>query len=89
MTPEQVGIKLRCRDVCVAKELLNHTQVGTSIKEMGGEGMAQGVRMDLFTESSGDSCRANGRPRFLATDSSTASCEKEGRCVDVKFCTTR
>jgi hypothetical protein len=60
----------------VAKELLDHTQVGTSIKEVGGEGVAQGVRMDLFTESSGNRCRANGRPRFFAADSSTASCEQ-------------
>ena len=76
VTPEQVGIELRCRYVCVPKELLDHAQVGATVEEVGGKGVAQGVRMDLFTESSGNRCRANGRPCFFAAYSSTASCEQ-------------
>ena len=40
-----VGVALGRRDICVPQELLYGPQVGTTIEQMGGEAVAQRVRV--------------------------------------------
>lgn len=39
-----MGVDLRRREITVPEQHLHHTQVGAVIEQMGGEGVAQGVR---------------------------------------------
>lgn len=47
----EVGVDLGGGDVGVAEEFLNHTQVGAAFEEVGGEGVAEEVRVDFVGES--------------------------------------
>ena len=42
-----VGIALRCADAGVAQQLLNHTQIGAALQQVGRKGMAQRMRTDV------------------------------------------
>ena len=41
---EHMGIDLRCRDIGVAKQLLNGSEVGAVLQQMAGKSMAKHVR---------------------------------------------
>ena len=43
-----VGIYFGCRDTLVTEHCLYHTEVCTALEQMGGKGVAEGVRADTF-----------------------------------------
>ena len=49
-----VGVDLGGRNIGVAKQQLHDAQVGTVVEQMGGEGVAQHVRRELFRGNAGD-----------------------------------
>lgn len=48
-----VRVELGGGDVRVAKEFLHDTEVGPAVEEVGGEGVAEGVRMDVVEAGAG------------------------------------
>ena len=45
---QYVGVNFGCRNVCMPKKLLYGAKVGTTVKQVAGEGVAQDVRADAF-----------------------------------------
>lgn len=51
--PVDVGINLGCADAFVAKHALDGTEIGTAFQQVGGEGVAEGMRTDVLGQSDG------------------------------------
>ncbi|MNY69718.1 hypothetical protein D3C86_2076950 [compost metagenome] len=46
-----MGIDLRGRQIAVTQQHLHHPQIGAMIEQMGGKGMAQGVRRQALGDT--------------------------------------
>ena len=53
-----VSVYLCGREVGVAEQLLHRSQIGTPVEKMGGEGVAQGVRVRRRGAPGGRGCAA-------------------------------
>ncbi len=51
VVPLQMGVDLRCADVCMPEELLDFTQASATGEQMGGKAVAQGVGRDGLPDS--------------------------------------
>lgn len=50
----------RCLHVAVAEKLLNGSNIGPTLKQVGGKAMAKGMAASWFTDSCSSDCRAYG-----------------------------
>jgi hypothetical protein len=48
--PSYVGVYLGCRQISVAEEHLDRTQVSPVVEQVGGKRMAQGMRGDMLLD---------------------------------------
>ena len=77
MAAEQMRVQLCRGDVGMAQQLLDHPQVRTTIQEMRGKRVSEGVRMYLASETCGVRSCADRRPRRLTAKSPTSVGKQE------------
>src|SRR4029453_934014 len=75
---DDVGIDLRRRDVGVAEELLHRAQIGATLQEVAGKGVAENVRRDARGfDPRGESERLQLLPKALAGEMAPSARRKE------------
>jgi len=77
VAPEQVRVELRCGDICVPEQFLDHAKVGASIKEVRSERVSQRVRVNLRSKTSDTRGGPNRRPRRLTAKTSATTCQQQ------------
>ena len=79
VAPEQVRVELRCGDISVPEQFLDHAKVGAAIKEVRRKRVTQRVRVNLPAKTSGAGGASDRRPRRLTAKASAATRQHERR----------
>lgn len=79
VAPEQVRVELRCGDIGVPEQFLNHAKVGAAIKEVRRKRVAQCVWMNLPAKTDGTRSGPDRRPRRLTAKASTTTRQQQRR----------
>ena len=79
----KVSINLRRRDIRVAQQFLNATQVVARLEQVGGEGMPQQVGLLLGVDALAASPVIDARLHAAATEASTAIADEQGGLIGV------
>ena len=83
---DDVGVDLRGRDVGVAEELLHSAQIGATLQEMAGKGVAENVRRDARRlDPGGESKRLQLLPEALAGEMLASARREEPRRDALSF----
>src|ERR671911_1535008 len=77
----EVGVELGGREVGVAEHLLDRAEVATARQQMGGEGVAEGVRAHLSLQPSRVGVAKDDLVEALASQRPAAEVEEELRLV--------
>jgi len=72
-----MGVDLGRRQVAVAKQHLHHPQIGAVVEQMGGEGVAQGVRREVFADARLQGVTLDELPERLARHAVAAASGEE------------
>jgi hypothetical protein len=79
VAPEQVRIELRCSDIGVPEQLLDHAKVSAAIEEVRRKRVTQRVRVNLPAETGGAGGSSDRRPRRLTAKASATTRQQERR----------
>jgi len=79
VTPKQVRVELRCSDIGVPEQFLDHAKVGTAIKEVRRKRVPQRVRVNLSAETGGTGGGSDRRPCRLTAKASATTRQQECR----------
>ena len=79
VAPEQVRVELRCGDIGVPEQFLDHAKVGAAIKEVRRKRVPQRVRVNLPAETGGTGGGSDRRPRRLTAKASATTRQQERR----------
>ena len=79
VAPEQVRIELRCGDIGVPEQFLDHAKVGAAIKEVRRKRVAQRVRVNLPAKTSGTGGGSDRCPRRLTAKASATTRQQQRR----------
>ena len=72
-----MGINLRGSQIGMPQHILNHTQVGSILEQVGSEGMTHDMRVHIFRQSYGSSTALNNLAYALAGKRRTAIGKEE------------
>ena len=79
VAPQQVRVELRCGDIGVPEQLLDHAKVGAAIKEVRRKRVPQRVRVNLPAKTGGARGASDRRPRRLTAQASATTRKQECR----------
>ena len=72
-------IELRCGDIGMPEQFLDHAKVGATIKEVRRKRMTQRMRVDLPAKTSGARGGSDRSPRRLTAKASTTTRQQQRR----------
>jgi hypothetical protein len=79
VAPEQVRVELRCGDIGVPEQFLDHAKVGAAIKEVRRKRVPQRVRVNLPAETGGTGGGSDRRPCRLTAKAIATTRQQECR----------
>ena len=79
VAPKQVRVELRCGDIGVPEQFLDHAKVGAAIKEVRRKRVPQRVRVNLPTKTGGTGGSSDRCPRRLTAKASATTRQQECR----------
>lgn len=79
VAPKQVRVELRCGDISVPEQFLDHAKVGAAIKEVRRKRVAQRMRVNLPAKASGTGGGPDHRPRRLSAQASATTRQQQRR----------
>ena len=79
VAPEQVRIELRCSNIGMPEQFLDHAKVGAAIEEVRCKRVTQRVRVNLPAETGGTGGGSDRRPRRLTAKASPTTRQQQRR----------
>lgn len=79
VAPKQVRVELRCGDIGVPEQFLDHAKIGAAIKEVRRKRVPQGVRVNLPAETGGTGGSSDRCPCCLTAKASATTRQQERR----------